>query len=144
MPRPRKRRRLGHAPQPAIFKPVGARLETLDCVTLLHEELESLRLTDLEGHYQEKAAEQMGVSRSTFQRILTEARHKVAQALVDGAALRVEGGTFRVSPVRWRCDDCGHRWQIEHGSGQGQPDVCPACHSRAIRERTGGSRRRNR
>lgn len=142
MPRPRKRRHLGRAPQPATFKPVGARLETLDCVTLLHEELESLRLADLEDRYQEQAAQEMGISRSTFQRILTEARRKVAQALVDGTALRIEGGTFSAS-MRWRCDDCGHRWQVEHGSGQGRPHACPACHSRAIRERIGGGRRRH-
>lgn len=144
MPRPRKHRRLGRAPHPAIFKPVGLRLETLDCVTLLHKELEALRLADLDGRYQEQAAEQMGVSRSTFQRLVTEARHKVAQALVRGTALRIEGGTFTTPPSRWRCDDCGHRWQIEHGSGQGRPQVCPACHSRAIQERTGGGRRHHR
>ena len=142
MPRPRKHRRLGRAPQPAIYKPIGARLETLECVTLLHEELESLRLADLEGSYQEQAAQEMGISRSTFQRIVTEARRKVAQALVDGTALRIEGGTFSAS-MRWRCDDCGHRWQVEHGSGQGRPNSCPACHSRAIRERIGGGRRRH-
>lgn len=142
MPRPRKHRRLGRTPQPAIYKPTGARLETLDCVTLLHEELESLRLADLEGRYQVQAAQEMGVSRSTFQRIVTEARRKVAQALVDGTALRIEGGTFNAPPMRWRCDDCGHRWHVEHGSGQGRPHACPACHSHAIRERIGGGRRR--
>ena len=143
MPRPRKHRHLGRAPRPAIYKPTGAQLETLDCVTLLHEELESLRLADLEGSYQEQAAQEMGISRSTFQRIVTEARRKVAQALVDGTALRIEGGTFNAPPMRWRCDDCGHRWQVEHGSGQGRPDACPACHGHAIRERTGGGRRRH-
>ncbi len=141
MPRPRKRRQLMRAPQPAIFKPVGAPLKSLDCTTLLHEELEALRLADLEGRYQEEAAEQMGVSRSTFQRIVTEARRKVAQALVEGTALQIEGGTFRVAAIRWHCDDCGHNWEIEHGSGQGEPRVCPACGSRAIRERRGQRRR---
>ena len=141
MPRPRKRRRLMHAPQPAIFKPVGVPLKSLVGTTLLHEELEALRLADLEGRYQEEAAEQMGVSRSTFQRIVTEARRKIAQALVEGTALHIEGGTFRVAAVRWHCEDCRHNWEIEHGSGQGQPEVCPACGSRAIRERRGHRRR---
>ncbi len=141
MPRPRKYRRLLHEPHPAIYKPVGVPLRSLECTTLLHEELEALRLADLEGRYQEDAAEQMAISRSTFQRILTEGRRKVAQALVTGAALQIEGGTFRVVAVRWHCIDCRHNWQIEHGSGQGEPQVCPSCGSRAIRERQASRRR---
>ncbi len=135
MPRPRKHRHLRREPQPAIFKPVGARLESLDCVVLLHEELEALRLCDLEGCYQEQAAEQMAVSRSTLQRLVTEARRKVTQALVEGKAIRIEGGTFRVEARRFRCDDCWHRWETIHGSGQGEPQVCPKCGSGEIRER---------
>ncbi len=135
MPRPRKRRRLWHEPRPAIFKPLGVPLRKLETIVLLHEELEALRLADLEGRYQADAAEQMSISRSTFQRTIDAARRKVVQALVDGAALQIEGGTFRVPAVRWQCDDCGYRWEIEHGSGQGAPARCPACHSHAIRLR---------
>ena len=135
MPRPRKRRRVWHEPLPAIFKPVGVPLRHLNTITLLYEELEALCLTDLEERYQEDAAEQMGVSRSTLQRIVTEARRKVTQALVEGAALHIEGGTFRVPAVRWQCDECGHRWEVEHGSGQGASARCPACNSAAIRLR---------
>jgi predicted DNA-binding protein (UPF0251 family) len=116
-------------------------LESLDCVILLHEELEALRLTDLEGRHQEDAAEQMGISRATFQRVVTEARRKVAQALVNGAALQIEGGTFRVAYVRRHCADCGHDWDVVHGSGQGQPETCPVCGSHSIRERPGERRR---
>ncbi len=144
MPRPRKHRRLMRTPRPAIFTPVGVPLKSLDSTSLLHEELEALRLADLEGCYQEEAAEQMGVSRSTFQRVVTEARRKIAHALVKGTALHIEGGTFRVAAVRWHCDDCRHNWEIEHGSGQGEPEVCPACGSRAIRERRGQRRRHRR
>ena len=142
MPRPRKQRRLLRQPQPAIYKPVGVPLKSLESTVLAHEELESLRLADLEGRYQEESAEQMGVSRSTFQRIVTEARRKVAQALVGGTALQIQGGTWLVAAVRWHCTDCGHNWEIEHGSGQGASDKCPACESRAIRERAGRRRRR--
>ncbi len=141
MPRPLKHRRLTREPRPAIYKPVGVPLPALDCTVLLHEELEALRLADLEGRHQEEAAVSMAVSRSTFQRIVTQARRKVAQALVDGTALQIEGGTFRVAALRWHCDDCRHNWQIEHGSGRGEPRVCPECGSRAIHERRGGRRR---
>jgi predicted DNA-binding protein (UPF0251 family) len=122
-------------PIPGIFKPVGVPLRQLKTITLLYEELEALRLTDLEERYQADAAEQMGISRSTLQRIVAEARRKVAQALVEGAALHIEGGTFRVPALRWQCDDCDHRWEVEHGSGQGVPARCPACQSAAIRLR---------
>jgi len=135
MPRPRKRRRVWHEPKPAIFKPVGVPLDQLTTITLLHEELEALRLVDLEGRYQEDAAEQMNVSRSTLQRIVNEARFKVVQALTERAALQIEGGTFRVATVWWQCDDCGHAWEVEHGSGMGAPVQCPVCDSPAIRMR---------
>jgi uncharacterized protein len=141
MPRPRKYRQLAHPPHPAVYKPVGVKLESLDCTVLLHEELEALRLADFEAQHQENAAELMAVSRSTFQRILAEARRKVAQALVTGSALQIEGGTFRVAAVRWRCGNCRHRWTIEHGSGLGQPRFCPECGSGEIRERRGWRRR---
>jgi len=98
VPRPRKRRALTREPRPAIYKPAGVPLDELHAVTLLHEELEALRLADLEGLSQTEAAEQMGVSRSTFQRIVTQARHQVALALAEGYALQIEGGTFEVRP----------------------------------------------
>ena len=102
MPRPRKRRILSRAPRPAIYKPAGVPLDTLRHVTLLHEEMEALRLADMEGLTQAEAAERMGISRSTFQRIVTQARRRVALALVEGHALQIEGGTFEVSPPRPR------------------------------------------
>jgi len=92
MPRPRKRRRVARLPSPEarIYKPAGIPLGRLSRVRLLAEELEALRLADLEGLEQVQAAEQMGVSRSTFQRILARARRQVALALVEGNALEVK------------------------------------------------------
>jgi len=102
MPRPRKRRVLASDPRPAIYKPAGVPLDRLTCVSLLHEELEALRLADLEGCSQAEAAAQMGVSRSTFQRLLARARGQVALTLTGGNALRIEGGTYEVKPPRLR------------------------------------------
>jgi predicted DNA-binding protein (UPF0251 family) len=73
-------------------------LNGLRHVVLLHEEQEALRLADLEGLTQTEAARRMGVSRSTFQRVLDQARRQVALALIEGHALQIEGGTFEVSP----------------------------------------------
>jgi predicted DNA-binding protein (UPF0251 family) len=96
MPRPRKRRLLDRAPQAAIYKPAGVPLDGLRRVTLLQEELEALRLADLEGLTQQEAAGRMGVSRSTFQRVVAQAHRQVALALDGGHALQIEGGTFEV------------------------------------------------
>ena len=91
-PRPRKRRRLARLPTRTTYKPAGVPLNDLTRVLLLAEELEALRLADLEGLTQAEAAEEMGISRSTFQRILARARQQVSLALVEGRALVVEPG----------------------------------------------------
>jgi predicted DNA-binding protein (UPF0251 family) len=98
VPRPRKRRRISRQPRPAVYKPAGIALDELRLVRLLQEELESLRLADLESLSQADAANRMGVSRSTFQRILNHAHRQVAMALSEGCALQIEGGSFEVAP----------------------------------------------
>lgn len=95
-PRPRKRRRLARPPHTATYKPAGVPLDNLSRVLLLAEELEALRLADLEDLTQAEAAGQMGVSRSTFQRILARARQQVSLALVEGRALQIEPGPVDV------------------------------------------------
>lgn len=90
MPRPRKRRSLGWQSSASVYKPAGVALDDLNQVSLLPEELEALRLADLQGLSQADAAGRMQVSRSTFQRILAHAHRQVALALVEGHALRIE------------------------------------------------------
>jgi predicted DNA-binding protein (UPF0251 family) len=97
MPRPRKRRRLLREPKPAIYKPAGIPLHDLRQVVLIPEELEALRLADLEGLSQEESAIQMCISRSTFQRILDRAHRQVALALVEGQALCIESNETDVT-----------------------------------------------
>lgn len=67
-------------------------MHEIDVVVMTLDEFEALRLADLVGLYQEQAAEEMGVSRPTFSRIVESAHRKVADALVHGKALRIEGG----------------------------------------------------
>jgi predicted DNA-binding protein (UPF0251 family) len=100
--RPRKRRIIPHEPRRAIYKPAGMPLDGLHRITLLQEEREALRLADLEGLTQAEAAKRMGVSRSTFQRIVSHAHRQVALALTGGHALQIEGGTFDVALPRPR------------------------------------------
>jgi len=97
VPRPRKRRMLTRVPHPAIYKPAGVALRDLQQVKLLPEELEALRLADLEGLTQAQAAERMCVSRSTFQRILERSHRHVALALSEGMALHIAGRTRDVA-----------------------------------------------
>jgi len=96
MPRPRKRRIVRRQPQPVVYKPAGVALSELRPIHLLPEELEALRLADVERLTQVQAAQSMGVSRSTLQRILARARRRVAVALVEGQALQIEGATVDV------------------------------------------------
>jgi len=102
VPRPRKRRTVAVPPRAMVYKPAGVALDGLRRVSLLPEELEALRLMDLEDLTQEDAAQRMGVSRSTFQRIVAQARRQVALALSEGAALIIEGATVDRSPAHPR------------------------------------------
>jgi predicted DNA-binding protein (UPF0251 family) len=98
MPRPPKCRRVAFLPEATYFKPAGIPLRLLDEVRLSVEEAEAIRLKDLEGLEQEDGAEKMNVSRPTFQRVLASARQKIADALLNGRAIRIEGGNFEVAP----------------------------------------------
>lgn len=97
MPRPRKCRWIQALPSIRYFKPQGVPLRFLSEIALAVDGLEALRLADVEGLDQETAAAQMKVSRPTFTRILAEARRVVAKALVQGWAIRVEGGHFAIA-----------------------------------------------
>ncbi len=97
MPRPVTGRCLRAAIRPRLMRPVGIRVDELEETALGLDEAESLRLADLEGLYHEAAARNMGVSRATFGRILQSARRKVADAIVNGKALRLSGGEIFIS-----------------------------------------------
>lgn len=96
MPRPLSERRLARGLESRCFKPAGIPACELEEVVLLADEAEAIRLADLEGLYQEAAARSMAVSRQTFGRIIDSARRKVADALINGKCLRVDGGQVTV------------------------------------------------
>ncbi len=103
MGRPVMCRRVRCQPHATVFKPAGIPFVELTSVTLTVDELETLRLADLEALYQEDAAGRMKVSRSTFARALEAARRKVADALVNGRAIVIEGGVVHLPGERCRC-----------------------------------------
>jgi predicted DNA-binding protein (UPF0251 family) len=90
MSRPRKCRHIGCNPRVFYFKPRGIPLFQLEETALDMDELETVRLADYDGMYHEDAAVKMNISRATFGRILNNARHKVADAIVNGKALKIE------------------------------------------------------
>ncbi len=92
MPRPPKARNVAHRPEYTLFKPAGVPARQLGEVLVTVDEFEALRLKDMVGWDQEQCAGAMGVSQSTLQRMLTSARTKITQALVEGKAIRIEGG----------------------------------------------------
>jgi len=102
MPRPRKRRFVQVPPLVNGFQPNRLPPWGREEIVLPVEGLEAIRLNDFEGLDQETAADRMGVSRPTFGRILSAARRIVAEALVMGKVLRIEGGDFEMPPNRRR------------------------------------------
>ena len=100
MPRPHCSRIIAGRPAASIFKPIGIPVAELEEIVMTLDEFEALRLADLEGLYQEQAAEKMNISRPTFSRVVFTARQKVADALVHGKALRIEGGPIHLGARR--------------------------------------------
>jgi len=127
MVRPKKDRIVGFNPDVSYFKPRGIPLVDLDEVRLTVDEREAIRLADLLDLSHEDAGRKMGVSRATFGRIVQQARNAVADALINGKAINIEGGNYRlVSEIRaFMCRKCHHRWNEPRGTGR--PYFCPAC-----------------
>ncbi|MGA9049480.1 MAG: DUF134 domain-containing protein [Dehalococcoidia bacterium] len=103
MPRPKKRCRVAFLPDTTYFKPAGVPMRMLDEVCITVEEMESLRLRDIENLDQEQCAQYMNVSRATFQRILESARKKIAVGLLGGKAIKIDGGFFELETPQCCC-----------------------------------------
>jgi predicted DNA-binding protein (UPF0251 family) len=120
MARPRAPRSVAARPVATLFKPGG--VPALAQIRMTLDEFEAIRLADLEELEHEQAGRKMGVSRPTFGRVLASARRKVAEALVFGRALRIEGGAVAPdAPQRARCPYCTHR------CNPSLPGVCGRC-----------------
>jgi predicted DNA-binding protein (UPF0251 family) len=125
-------RRVDSVPQVTYFKPAGVPLSHLEEVRLSVEEAEAIRLKDIEGLEQDGCAQKMKVSRSTFARILLSARQKMADALLNGKAIRIEGGNYEMSVRRFRCGN-GHEWEVPFEKMiKEPPELCPTCSTAEI------------
>ena len=106
MPRPKQNRKISNPPLMKGFKPFGIPRRMLNSVTLLYDEYEAVRLLDYEGMNQDQAAVQMNVSRPTLTRIYEKARKTIAQALVEGNMIMIEGGNVQFDRAWYRCRRC--------------------------------------
>jgi len=132
--RPRLLRRVGFQPDVTYFKPAGVRMIDLEESVVSVEEFEAVRLKDFKEMEQKKAAEKMNISQPTFHRLLLSARKKLADAIVNGKAIKIQGGSFKLSGKMKNCvcHECG--FSIPKESGQPCFTLkCYECNGRMIR-----------
>ena len=136
MPRPRRVRRVFFEPRIDYFKPAGVMLRMLQENIITSDELEVIRLIDYEKIEQEKAGKKMKISQPTLSRLLTSARKKIADALINGKAIKIQGGVFEMVQPRGRGLGRGRGQGLGIGgrgrmggvaAGPGGECVCPNC-----------------
>ncbi len=115
--RPRRKRDVSFKPDVTKFKPVGVKKPEEVIVTV--DELEALRLKEMEELSQGKAAKRMNISQPTFHRLLVSVRKKLANALVRGETIHIKGGDFKMVEKKGRMGG--------FGLGPGGDCVCPKC-----------------
>ena len=151
MTRPRIIRCVNFEPEVTYFKPQGVPLSSLEEIDLTIDELEATRLKNYKGLEQTECAKRMKISQSTFQRILTSANKKIADALVNGKAIKIEGGVIKMNEKKpalnsnqevrkFKCEECKNEWEEPFGTGKrGIEMSCPKCEGKLVhRIDTGG------
>lgn len=97
----------------------------MEPIEILIDEFEAIRLRDYHDIQQKRSAEIMGVSQPTFHRILTSARKKIANALINGNTIVISG---KDQLIQYECNDCGFKWQHPFKEYK----KCPDCGSASI------------
>lgn len=129
MPRPKNNRIVYEPPSYTEFKPAGVSVKSLEEVQLSLDEFEAVRLSDQLGMSHEEAANEMGISRSTFSRVIVKSRKKIADFFFQGKLLTVTGGNIHFRKNIIKCSDCGHMFKIDIGTLMSQ---CPECGSKNL------------
>lgn len=139
--RPVNCRSVENVPKVTCFMPEGVSPSKLENVVLSVDEVEAIRLADKLGMYQSDAASKMSVSRQTFGRIVKSARRKVAEALVDGKSICIEGGNFDEKCAQLQIESDGNCICLYCGYEQPHIDgipcrteSCPQCNKPLIRK----------
>ena len=135
MSRPKSDRIVHEPPLFSDFKPIGVRGQDLEQILLTLDEFEAFRLADNMGLSHATAADEMEISRSTFTRLIEKARQKIAEFIIHGKLLSIEGGSIHFRNNIIRCQSCGHMFKINISNTITE---CPACHSKNLINLAGG------
>jgi predicted DNA-binding protein (UPF0251 family) len=135
MPRPKNERVVHKPPIFNEFKPVGVAGRLLKQTSLSLDEYEAFRLADHQGLSHAEAAEEMEISRSTFTRLIEQARKKIAGLIINGSMLLIEGGNIHFRKNIIRCLSCGYMFDMNINSSFTE---CPECHSTNLLNLAGG------
>ena len=135
MSRPQDDRIVHEPPLFSEFKPLGIKGQELEQVLLALDEFEAFRLADYIGLSHAEAAEEMGISRSTFSRLIEKTRKKIADFIIQGKLLTIEGGSVHFRNNIIRCQNCGHMFRTSISNTISE---CPACHSKNLINLAGG------
>ena len=135
MPRPKNNRIVHEPPIFTEFKPAGVPATGLKQVLLTLDEFEAMRLADFIGMSHEEAADEMGISRSTFSRLIEKSRKKIAEFIFRGRLLTIDGGNVHFRKNIIQCSDCGYMFKINIDSPMTE---CPECHSKNLLNLAGG------
>lgn len=135
MSRPQKERLVHQPPLFTDFKPIGVKRNFLKQVSLTLDEYEAFRLADFIGLSHDEAANEMEISRSTFTRLIEKARNKIAQLIVSGSALNIDGGNIHFKRNIIRCNNCEHMFNINIDK---RVEKCPECNSTNLLNVAGG------
>ncbi len=120
-------RKISAYPKVDGFSASGKRKPSIN--ELLVEELEAMRLKDLQELSQQEAADKMGISRQTFQNIIESGRRKVTEALCNGYNIKIVGGNHIIYSCEMTCANCGHNYKVEALKDKSH---CPKCKSKEV------------
>jgi predicted DNA-binding protein (UPF0251 family) len=135
MPRPKSERIVHTPPIFTEFKPLGIAARLLNKTSFSLDEYEAFRLADHVGLTHAEAAEEMEISRPTFSRLIEQARKKIAQLIINGHLLSIEGGNVHFRKNIIKCVSCGHMFDMGIKTTFTE---CPECHSTNLLNLAGG------
>ena len=135
MSRPQDKRIVHEPPLFTDFKPLGIKGQDLEQILLTLDEYEAFRLADFKGLSHAEAADEMEISRSTFSRLIEKARKKIADFIITGKLLTIEGGSIHFRNNIIRCQNCGHMFKTNIMTAISE---CPVCHSKNLVNLAGG------
>ena len=104
--------------------------KNLKPIELSVDEFEAIRFKDYHNIKQTESAEFMGISQSTFHRILNSTRHKLSTSLIEGRPIVIVKGDTMIDPNKYLCEDCGFQWS----NPEKEYKECPDCKSTNIRK----------